>query len=69
MGFNPKNGKVVASYGNSALNQGGILNAPANIIFAVNAAYMTNLGLFTDGTKENPKLPFTIVKLSLDVKF
>jgi sugar lactone lactonase YvrE len=67
--FNPKNGKIVASYGNSALNQGGILNAPSNITFVDNAAYITNLGLFTDGTKGNPKLPFTIVKLSLGVKF
>jgi hypothetical protein len=59
-------GKVIATYGTSAVTQGGLLNQPSNVTWVGTTAYCANLGLFT-GLAGKPKLPYTIVAFKVGV--
>jgi sugar lactone lactonase YvrE len=59
--LDPKNGNVVATYGTSAVTQGGLLNNPASITFVGTTVYTTNLNFF------KPNLPYTVVGFQVGV--
>ncbi len=59
--LDPKNGSVVATYGTSAVTQGGLLNNPASITFVGTTVYVTNLNFF------KPNLPYTVVGFQVGV--
>lgn len=65
--FNPHTGAVVRTLGSSAATQHGLLNASTNMTFVGDTLFVTNLGLFTDGSNGNPLLPWTIVKFDAGV--
>jgi sugar lactone lactonase YvrE len=54
--------------GSSQPTQGGLLNAPASITFHGRCVYVTNLGIFSDGTNGNPLLPWSVVVLPAGVR-
>ncbi len=64
--LDPNTGKVVATFGTSAVTQGGLLNQPAGMTFVGNTVYCSNLGIFT-GLAGSPNLPFTIVSFDAGV--
>jgi sugar lactone lactonase YvrE len=65
--FNQNTGAVVRTLGSSAATQNGLLNASTNMTFVGEDLFVTNLGLFTDGSNGNPSLPWTIVKFDAGV--
>ena len=64
--LDPNTGKVVTTFGTSAVTQGGLLNQPAGMTFVGNTVYCTNLGIFT-GLAGSPSLPFTVVSFDAGV--
>lgn len=64
--LDPRTGNVIATYGTSAVTQGGLLNQPSNVTWVGTTAYCSNLGIFT-GLAGKPKLPFTIVAFKVGV--
>ena len=64
--LDPKTGKVVETFGTSAVTQNGLLNQPAGMTFVGNTVYCTNLGIFT-GLAGSPNLPFTVASFDAGV--
>lgn len=64
--LDPKSGKVVTTFGTSAVTQKGLLNQPSGMTFVGNKVYCSNLGIFT-GLAGSPNLPFTIVSFDAGV--
>jgi sugar lactone lactonase YvrE len=62
-----RTGRILRTLGSSQANQGGLLNAPASITFHGTCGYLTNLGIFSDGTNGNPLLPWSVVVLPAGV--
>jgi outer membrane protein assembly factor BamB len=65
--FDPQTGAVVRTFGSSAATQGGLLNAPTGMTFVGQTVFVTNLGLFTDGSNGNPLLPWSVVQFDAGV--
>lgn len=61
-----RHGKVVKTYGTSAVTAHGLLNQPASLTFVGDSVYTTNLSIFT-GLAGQPKLPFTVVSFDVGV--
>ena len=59
-------GKIIATYGTSAVTQGGLLNQPTSLTFVGDRIFTTNLGIFT-GLAGSPHLPFTVVSFDVGV--
>jgi sugar lactone lactonase YvrE len=64
--LDPTTGKVVETFGTSAVTQKGLLNQPAGMTFVGNTVYCTNLGIFT-GLAGSPNLPFTVASFDAGV--
>ncbi len=61
-----KTGKVITTYGTSAVTQGGVLNNPAGMTFVGTTVYCSNLGIFT-GLAGKPKLAFRLAEFKVGV--
>jgi sugar lactone lactonase YvrE len=61
-----RTGKVITTYGKSAVTQGGLLNQPSNVTWVGTTAYCSNLGIFT-GLAGTPNLPWRIVAFKVGV--
>ncbi len=59
-------GKVITTYGTSAVTQGGLMNNPAGMTFIGDTVYSSNMGIFT-GLAGTPDLPFRIVSFKVGV--
>ncbi len=64
--LDPNTGKVITTFGTSAVTQNGLLNQPAGMTFVGNTVYCSNLGIFT-GLAGSPNLPFNIVSFNAGV--
>ncbi len=61
-----KTGKVITTYGTSAVTQGGVLNNPAGMTFVGTTVYCSNLGIFT-GLAGKPKLAFRLAAFKVGI--
>ncbi|GAC1649540.1 MAG: hypothetical protein NVS4B12_18670 [Ktedonobacteraceae bacterium] len=61
-----RHGRIVKTYGTSAVTAHGLLNQPASITFDGDSVYTTNLSIFT-GLAGQPKLPFTVATFDVGV--
>jgi sugar lactone lactonase YvrE len=59
-------GKVVTTFGTSAVTQGGLLNQPSGMTFVGDTVYCSNLGIFT-GLAGTPNIPWRIVSFNAGV--
>src|SRR5579884_2404413 len=59
-------GHLLATYGTSAVTQGGLLNQPASLTFVGTSIYATNLSIFT-GLARSPNIPFRVVSVNVGV--
>lgn len=64
--LDPTTGKVVTTFGTSAVTQNGSLNQPAGMTFVGNTVFCTNLGIFT-GLAGTPNIPFSVVSFNVGV--
>ena len=64
--LDPATGKVVTTFGTSAVTQNGSLNQPAGMTFVGNTVFCTNLGIFT-GLAGTPNIPFSVVSFNAGV--
>jgi hypothetical protein len=65
--FDTQTGAVLRTLGSSAATQHGLLNASTNMTFVGQTVFVTNLGLFTDGSNGNPLLPWSVVQFDAGV--